>query len=53
MTGLLQVVAVLATELATFYMLLFQADSMLDVLANYAIVLVIVDFGGYFYALNP
>ena len=52
-TGLLQIVAVVATELATYFMLLFAADAMLDVLANYAIVLVIVDFGGYFYALNP
>ena len=53
LTGLLQVIAVVCTELATYYMLLFAADAMLDVLANYAIVLVIVDFGGYFYALNP
>ena len=49
--GLLQVIAVSATELATFYILLFESDSMIEVLANYAIVIVIVDFGGYFYLL--
>ena len=44
-TGLLQIVAVVATELATYFMLLFAADAMLDVLANYAIV------GGFFVIL--
>ena len=42
--GLIQVLVIVAVESATFYILVFASDAVFDVLANYAIVLVIADF---------
>ena len=39
-------------EIATFFVLLFDTDEIFDVLGNYAIVLIIADFGSNFYALE-
>ena len=39
-------------EIVTFFVLLFDTDAIFDVLGNYAIVLVIADFGSNFYALE-
>jgi len=38
----------MTVELATFFILVFASDTVFDVLANYAIVLVIADFGKNF-----
>ena len=48
LAGLIQVIVVIAVEGATFYILVFASDAVFDVLANYAIVLVIADFGKNF-----
>ena len=39
-------------EVATFFVLLFDTDAIFDVLGNYAIVLIIADFGSNFYGLE-
>uniref|UniRef100_A0A7S3MJ69 Uncharacterized protein n=1 Tax=Favella ehrenbergii TaxID=182087 RepID=A0A7S3MJ69_9SPIT len=46
--GLVQAGVVVAVEISTFYILVFSSDTIFDILANYAIVLVIADFGKNF-----
>ena len=46
--GLMQIVVVVAVEISVFYVLVFTTDKIFDTLANYAIVLVIADFGRNF-----
>lgn len=48
LAGLLQAGVVVAVEISTFYILIFASGAVFDVLANYAIVLVIADFGTNF-----
>ena len=50
--GLIQVLVIVAVESATFYILVFASDAVFDVLANYAIVLVIADFSKNFAAIE-
>lgn len=43
---------IVAVEVSTFFILVFASDSVFDVLANYAIVLVIADFGKNFASIE-
>ncbi len=52
LTGLMGVIVAVIIELTTFYILAYQSDSAFDILANYAIVLVIVDFDSNFYTFE-
>ena len=40
-------------EFATYYVLLFDSPDMLDMLGNFAVVIMIVQFGNFFYMLKP
>ena len=50
--GFMLVSVSILIEIVTFFVLLFDTDAIFDVLGNYAIVLVIADFGSNFYALE-
>ena len=52
MAGFLNVVIAVTVEVTIFYILFFGSDTIFDVLANYAIVLVIVDFDSNFYSIE-
>lgn len=52
LTGLMGITVAVIIELTTFYILAYQSDSAFDILANYAIVLVIVDFDSNFYSFE-
>ena len=52
LAGLIQFVVVVTVEVSTFYILVFASDSIFDILANYAIVLVIADFGKNFASIE-
>ena len=52
LTGLMGIIVAVIIELTTFYILAYQSDSSFDILANYAIVLVIVDFDSNFYSFE-
>ena len=51
-TGFMQMSISMLIEIATFFVLLFDTDAIFDVLGNYAIVLIIADFGSNFYVLE-
>ena len=50
--GFVQFCVIVAVECATFYILIFASDTIFDILANYAIVLVIADFGKNFASIE-
>ena len=50
--GFIQVAVVIIVELTTFYILVFASDHVFDILANYAIVLVIADFSKNFASIE-
>lgn len=52
MAGFLNIVVTVTVEVTIFYILFFGSEAIFDVLANYAIVLVIVDFDSNFYSIE-
>ena len=49
LAGWMQAVIAVTIECSTFFILLFMSENMFKVLANYAIVLLIIDIGSNFY----
>jgi len=52
LAGFLNIVVTVTVEVTIFYILFFGSEAIFDVLANYAIVLVIVDFDSNFYSIE-